>query len=163
MVRSIEKQRKCRHFFFAVLGGIGAVVLIFGCLRRGKLAPPAIEMAQIAFSGGATHVSRKQTAISETPLRVVLAGLFVVVGMGAGIALLSVLLPRTPVWMVSTLSVATFFGLVVAALVLFNAPGGWRRKKVDPEILARKLQAQQPSDRRNFQGDASVSSRRVRG
>jgi len=75
-------------------------------------------------------------------VRVAFAGLFVVVGMGAGIALLSVFLPNAPVWFLSAVSVSIFFGLVVAALVLFNAPGGWRRKKIDPEIVAKKLQAQ---------------------
>jgi hypothetical protein len=75
-------------------------------------------------------------------VRVGFAGLFVGVGMGAVIALLSILLPNAPVWLLSAISVFLFFGLVVVALVLFNTPGGWRRKKIDPEIVAKELQAQ---------------------
>ena len=75
-------------------------------------------------------------------MRAAFAGLFVVVGMGTGIALLSVLLPNAPVWLLSAVSLSLFFGLVVVALVLFNSPGGWRRKKIDPEIVAKELQAQ---------------------
>jgi hypothetical protein len=62
--------------------------------------------------------------------------------MGAVIAVLSILLPSAPVWLLSAISVFLFFGLVVVALVLFNTPGGWRRKKIDPEIVAKELQAQ---------------------
>src|SRR5258705_13205811 len=64
-------------------------------------------------------------------VRVVFAGLFVFAGMAGGIIILSPFLPHAPVWLFSILMILLFFGLTIAALILFNSPGGWRRKKQD--------------------------------
>jgi hypothetical protein len=74
-------------------------------------------------------------------VRVVFAGLFVFAGMAGGIIILSTFLPNAPVWLLSILMMFLFLGLTIAALILFNSPGGWRRKKQDPEVLVKELQA----------------------
>jgi len=75
-------------------------------------------------------------------VRVVLAGLFIFAGMAGGVVVLSIFLPHAPVWLLSIVMMFLFFGLTVAALILFNSPGGWRRKRQDPEVLVKELQAQ---------------------
>jgi hypothetical protein len=75
-------------------------------------------------------------------VRVVLAGLFVFAGMAGGVVALSVFLPHAPFFKLSIVMMFLFFGLTIAALILFNSPGGWRRKRQDPEVLVKELQAQ---------------------
>ena len=74
-------------------------------------------------------------------MRLVFAGLFVFAGMAGGIVVLSTFWPNTPVWLLSILMMSLFFGLTIAALILFNSPGGWHRKRQDPEVLVKELQA----------------------
>jgi len=75
-------------------------------------------------------------------VRVVLAGLFIVAGMVGGVVVLSTFLPHAPVWLLSIVMTLLFLGLTIAALILFNSPGGWRRKRQDPEVLVKELQVQ---------------------
>ena len=75
-------------------------------------------------------------------MRVVLAGLFIVAGMVGGVVVLSTFLPHAPVWLLSIVMTLLFLGLTIAALILFNSPGGWRRKRQDPEVLVKELQVQ---------------------
>jgi hypothetical protein len=74
-------------------------------------------------------------------VRVVFAGLFIFAGLAGGIVLFSTFFPHAPVWLLSTLMVSLLFGLTIAALILFNTPGGWRRNRQDPEVLVQQLQA----------------------
>jgi len=62
--------------------------------------------------------------------------------MSGGVVVLSIFLPHTPVWLLSITLTLLFLGLTIAALVLFNLPGGWRRKRQDPDVLVNELQAQ---------------------
>lgn len=75
-------------------------------------------------------------------MRLVFAGLFVTVGMATAVAALSILLPQASVWLLSFVMTFLFLGLLVAALILFNLPGGWRHRRLDPELVVKELQAQ---------------------
>lgn len=69
----------------------------------------------------------------------VLAGLFILAGMAGGVVVLSIFLPHAPDLLLSIVMMFLFFGLTIAALILFNSPGGWGRKRQDPEVLVKEL------------------------
>jgi len=75
-------------------------------------------------------------------VRLTFAGLFVFAGLAGGIIVVSSVLRNGPVWLMSTIMVLLFFGLTIAALVLFNYPAGWRRTKSDRAILVKELEGQ---------------------
>jgi hypothetical protein len=75
-------------------------------------------------------------------VKVVFAGLLVFVGVTIGIAVVSSHWPTAPLWLLSIVMASLFLALTIAALVLFNAPGGWRLNKLDHAAVVKELEDQ---------------------
>ena len=75
-------------------------------------------------------------------MKLLLAGLFVVLGMLGVVVIFSIFLPTAPAWLMSVIMVIVFFGLLISALAIFNASGLLRGPRYDPAIQATKLETQ---------------------
>lgn len=74
-------------------------------------------------------------------LRLLGAGLFVFASTAGFVVLLCWLFPKAPPWPVIPISLAGFFGSIVAALVLFH--GKWAHRRTEEEIFADRLRLEQ--------------------
>ena len=87
-------------------------------------------------------------------MRLLLAGLFVFLGLMVGVMALSVLFPNGhPIWLMSIIMVLLLFGLVGGALALFNTRGSFletQRSRLKIEETIKKLQAQNDLDSETY-------------
>jgi hypothetical protein len=88
------------------------------------------------------------------PMRLLLAGLFVFVGLMAGVVALSMFFPNGhPICSLSVAMVLLLFGLIVGALVLFNergSPSRAQRYRLKIEEAIKKLEAQNDLDSETY-------------
>lgn len=75
-------------------------------------------------------------------MRVIAAGLFVFVGLIAGIAVVSSLRPNAPVWLIGVGVLLFFAVLTIVALVIFNSPAKWRTQPRDHATVVKELDDQ---------------------
>jgi hypothetical protein len=75
-------------------------------------------------------------------VRLLLAGVFVYAGVLGAVVLVSVVWPNPPFWLIVPVGPIVLFIAVILALIVFNAPGAWRRKRYDPVLHANELEAQ---------------------
>ncbi len=74
-------------------------------------------------------------------MRVLFAALFVFVGLLAGVAIYSSLLPKNPpTWLVGMVMVPFYFALLFAAFYLFNRPEARHIRAVDPNQFIKDLE-----------------------
>lgn len=87
-------------------------------------------------------------------MRLLLAGLFVFLGLMVGVMALSVLFPNGhPSWLMSIIMVLLLFGLVGGGLALFNTRGslpGIERSRLKTEEAIKKLEAQNELDSETY-------------